>query len=102
MRSKLLSVLDTVSFSYQFPPELQLKFFNSKVIEGVLSSQEVTDAEGVAYYDMRALRRLLIAELDSQQGPMMAGQRPLILEVGMTVHKGGGGGGGGGDGGGLD
>ena len=87
MRSKLLSLLDTVSFSYQFPPEIQLQFFNPKVIENVLSSHEVTDAEGVAYYDVRALRRLLIAELDSQQGPMMSGQRPHILKVGFCSSR---------------
>ena len=87
MRSKLLSLLDTVSFSYQFPPEIQLQFFNPKVIENVLCSHEVTDAEGVAYYDVRALRRLLIAELDSQQGPMMSGQRPHILKVGFCSSR---------------
>ncbi|KAK7106896.1 nuclear pore complex protein Nup205-like [Littorina saxatilis] len=84
LRSKLLSLLDTVTFAYQYPSELQLKFFNPKVITNVLSSHEVTDPEGVTYYDVRALRRLLIAELDSQQGPMMAGQRPLILE---EIHR---------------
>ncbi|KAL8613661.1 hypothetical protein ACOMHN_029753 [Nucella lapillus] len=80
LRSKLLSLLDTVSFSCQFPPELQLQFFNPKAIEGELSVHEVTDPHGVAYYDVRAIRRLLIAAVDNQQGPMMAGQRPLILE----------------------
>lgn len=81
MRNKLLSLLDTVDFTHQFPPELQLTFFDPKMIEAVLSNHEVQDAEGVAYYDVRSLRRLLIAELDNQQGPMMSGQRPLIMEV---------------------
>nr|KAG5691714.1 hypothetical protein BaRGS_010217 [Batillaria attramentaria] len=94
MRSKLLSILDTVSFSHQFPPELHFTFFNPKVIEGVLSSHEVLDAEGVSYYNVRALRRLLIAELNNQQGPMMAGQRPLIMEeitnlLAMVVERNG-------------
>ncbi|XP_025098310.1 nuclear pore complex protein Nup205-like isoform X3 [Pomacea canaliculata] len=80
MRNKLLSLLDTVDFTHQFPPELQLTFFDPKMIEAVLSNHEVQDAEGVAYYDVRSLRRLLIAELDNQQGPMMSGQRPLIME----------------------
>ncbi|XP_046581767.1 nuclear pore complex protein Nup205-like [Haliotis rubra] len=79
-RRKLLCILDSISFAQQFPVGLQLDFFDPKLIEQVITSCETKTKTGIVVCDVRNLRRILINELNNQQGTMMAGQRPLIQE----------------------
>ena len=81
MRNRLLGVLDTISFEQQFPPPVNFTFFDRDQVEALVRSLEQRTREGVAYCDVRALRRVLLTELAHQQGPMVAGQRPHIMEV---------------------
>ncbi len=80
-RRKLLCILDSISFTQQYPAKLQLDFFDPKLIEQVIASCENKSKTGVVACDVRNLRRILINELNNQQGTLMAGQRPLIQEV---------------------
>ncbi|GFS19080.1 nuclear pore complex protein Nup205-like, partial [Elysia marginata] len=80
MRNRLLGVLDTVSFEQQFPPPVSFTFFDRDQVEALVRSLEQRTREGVAYCDVRALRKVLLTELANQQGPVVAGQRPHIME----------------------
>lgn len=80
-RHRLLGVLDTVSFEQKFPQPQQFTFFDRLKIEALVRSMEHKTREGVTYCDVQALRQELLTELANQQGPMVAGQRPHILEV---------------------
>ncbi|KAK3769775.1 hypothetical protein RRG08_046880 [Elysia crispata] len=80
MRNRLLGVLDTVSFEQQFPPAVSFTFFDRDQVEALVRSLEQRTREGVAYCDVRLLRKVLLTELANQQGPMVAGQRPHITE----------------------
>ncbi|ESP04618.1 hypothetical protein LOTGIDRAFT_237278 [Lottia gigantea] len=78
-RRKLLCLLDSVTFSQDYPEQLQLDFFDPKLIEQVISNCESKTENDVIHCDVRALHRILISELNNQQGSLMAGQRPLIM-----------------------
>ncbi|RUS70914.1 hypothetical protein EGW08_021327, partial [Elysia chlorotica] len=80
MRNRLLGVLDTVSFEQQFPPAVSFTFFDRDQVEALVRSLEQRTRDGVAFCDVRALRKVLLTELANQQGPMVAGQRPHIME----------------------
>ncbi|GFN90053.1 nuclear pore complex protein nup205-like [Plakobranchus ocellatus] len=80
MRNRLLGVLDTISFEQPFPPPVSFTFFDRDQVEALVRSLEQRTREGVAYCDVRALRKVLLTELANQQGPMVAGQRPHIME----------------------
>ncbi|CAG5133814.1 unnamed protein product [Candidula unifasciata] len=80
VRHRLLGILDTVSFEQTFPGPIQFTFFDKSKIESLVRSLELKTREGVVYCDVHALRRELLTELANQQGPMVAGQRPHILE----------------------
>ncbi|XP_035827391.1 nuclear pore complex protein Nup205 [Aplysia californica] len=80
MRHRILGTLDTISFEHFFPPPLQFTFFDKSQVETLVRSLERKTPEGVSYCDVRALRHILLTELANQQGPMVAGQRPHIME----------------------
>ncbi|CAL1531629.1 unnamed protein product, partial [Lymnaea stagnalis] len=80
IRHRLLGILDTISFEQSFPPQLQVMFFDKTQIEGLVRSLEYKSRDGSTYCDVRALRQTLLTELANQQGPMVAGQRPHIME----------------------
>ncbi|XP_055955132.1 nuclear pore complex protein Nup205 [Patella vulgata] len=78
-RRKLLCLLDSVSFNQDYPEQLQLDFFDPKLIEQVISNCESKTENDVIYCEVRTLHRILMSELNNQQGSLMAGQRPLIM-----------------------
>ncbi|BFZ24882.1 hypothetical protein BsWGS_27921 [Bradybaena similaris] len=80
VRHRLLGILDTLSFEQTFPSPVQFTFFDKSKIEGLVKSLEQRTREGAVYCDVHALRQELLTELANQQGPMVSGQRPHILE----------------------
>uniref|UniRef100_A0A2C9LCT3 Uncharacterized protein n=1 Tax=Biomphalaria glabrata TaxID=6526 RepID=A0A2C9LCT3_BIOGL len=80
-RQRLLGILDTISFEQSYPSPLHVNFFDKAQIEALVRSLETRARDGVTYCDVRALRQVLLTELANQQGPMVAGQRPHIMEV---------------------
>ena len=85
-RRKILTLLDYVSFDSLAAPPLQLQFFDHQRTEGVISSCESGSRErtGFPYIDVRTLRGLLMAELNSVQGTAVMSQKHFILEVRNT------------------
>ena len=83
-RRKILSLLDMIDFTQDYPPTLDLEFFNCGQIEQVISSCEQPAEGGVKYCDIRGLHQILVAELNNLQGAM-AGQRPHIMQV-CIIH----------------
>ncbi|KAK6985388.1 nuclear pore complex protein Nup205 [Biomphalaria glabrata] len=79
-RQRLLGILDTISFEQSYPSPLHVNFFDKAQIEALVRSLETRARDGVTYCDVRALRQVLLTELANQQGPMVAGQRPHIME----------------------
>ena len=53
----------------------------------MLGEHKETDVDGVSYYDVRGIRRVLMNELGSQQGALMSGQLTLILEVRCVCRR---------------
>lgn len=76
-----MSILDTIQFGQDYPDLVHLEFFDMRLIQQVIASIERKDEEGVTYYDVKALHRILVNELNNLQGNTMAGERQRILEV---------------------
>ncbi|KAL4232887.1 hypothetical protein ACF0H5_007574 [Mactra antiquata] len=79
-RRRIMSLLDTIQFSQEYPDEVHFEFFDRQSIQHVVGSVERKDEEGVTYYDVKMLHRILVNELNNLQGTTMAGQRQRILE----------------------
>ncbi|XP_048578619.1 nuclear pore complex protein Nup205 isoform X2 [Nematostella vectensis] len=80
-RRKILSILDSVDFSQDFPPQLQLNYFDPGVMERVIASCELKSEEtGVQYCNIRELNRLLRNEISNAQGPNAAGQKNFLFQ----------------------
>ncbi|XP_052238587.1 LOW QUALITY PROTEIN: nuclear pore complex protein Nup205-like [Dreissena polymorpha] len=79
-RRRIMSILDTLSFHQQYPEHMNLEFFDTNLIQQVVGSTERKDEDGVTFYDVKTLHRILLNELNNLQGTTMAGQRQRILE----------------------
>ncbi|XP_045195259.2 nuclear pore complex protein Nup205-like [Mercenaria mercenaria] len=79
-RRRIMSLLDTVQFSQQYPDQIHLEFFDYRLIQQVITSVERKDEGGVTFYDVKSLYRILMNELNNLQGTTMAGQRQMIIE----------------------
>lgn len=80
-RRKLLAILDSVSFSQECPPKLELQFFDAASLDQVMGDHEQRSEEGILLCDVEALQRTLMTELNTLQGCNVTGQRRLIAEV---------------------
>lgn len=82
MRRKILSLLDSVEFTQEFPDVLQLNYFDQGVTERVIAScEQKSDETGVVYCNVRELHRLLNNEISSAQGAATAGQKNFLLQA---------------------
>ncbi|XP_052809828.1 nuclear pore complex protein Nup205-like [Mya arenaria] len=79
-RRRVMSLLDTISFDQSYPEQVHLEFFDQRLIQQVVASVERRDEDGVTFYDVQGLHRILMNELNNLQGTTMAGQRQMILE----------------------
>ncbi|XP_078583598.1 nuclear pore complex protein Nup205-like isoform X1 [Branchiostoma floridae x Branchiostoma japonicum] len=79
-RRKILSLLDSLDFTQNYPESPQLDFMNPVVIEQVMQACHTKNKEGVSLCNVKALHKVLVAELNALQGSTAAGQRPLITE----------------------
>ncbi|XP_059166343.1 nuclear pore complex protein Nup205-like isoform X2 [Physella acuta] len=84
IRHRLVGILDTISFEEKLPPHLLVNFFDKAQVEALVHSLEHRTRDGISYCDIRSLRQVLLTELANQQGPMVAGQRPHIIE---EIHQ---------------
>jgi nuclear pore complex protein Nup205 len=82
-QNRLLRVLSIVQLNQEYPPKFELQFFDTAVIENVVTSLESSPLSGgrgeVGLCDIRSLNRVLMDELNSAQGIPIA-QRSRILE----------------------
>ena len=76
-----MSLLDCLDFHQQYPGQLHLEFFDPRLIQQVISTTERKDEDGVVFYDVKMLHRILRNELNNLQGTTMVGQRHMINEV---------------------
>ena len=60
---------------------MNLKYFDTSMIQQVVMSTERKDEEEIIFYDVKQLHKILMNELNNLQGTTMAGQRHLIIEV---------------------
>ncbi len=79
-RRKLLSILDAIDFSQDYPEPLKLEFFNPTLVEQVAAACETRNDHGTQLTNVRRLYRILTSELNTPQGLSM-GQRPLMMQV---------------------
>ncbi|GAB1605006.1 nuclear pore complex protein Nup205-like [Argonauta hians] len=87
-RRKILRILDSLDFTQDCPQRRPLQFFEENLIEDVIKSCCKRPKNGPAICDVKALRRVLIAELSNLQGTNLAGQRTLILrEVEIILEQ---------------
>ncbi|KAL5010671.1 hypothetical protein ScPMuIL_012976 [Solemya velum] len=85
-RRKLLNILDSVEFNQPYPRQLELEFFDPRLIEKIISTTESKTEQGVMYSNLQLLHRILMNEVNNLQGSTLAGQRPQILgEVSMVL-----------------
>ena len=76
-----MSLLDCLDFHQQYPGQLHLEFFDPRLIQQVIATTERKDDDGVVFYDVKMLHRILRNELNNLQGTTMVGQRHMINEV---------------------
>lgn len=76
-----MRILDSIDLTQKYPDQLQLEFFDPRLIEEVIAKCERESEQGVSYYDIKALHRILMNEINNLQGTTMAGQRSLVMEV---------------------
>ncbi|KAG9466567.1 hypothetical protein GDO78_016409 [Eleutherodactylus coqui] len=85
VRRKILSILDSINFTQEIPEPLQLDFFDRISIEQVITNCEHKDRNSQTVCNVKLLRRVLVAEINSLQGLAAIGQRPLLLEEINTI-----------------
>ncbi|KAL3882663.1 hypothetical protein ACJMK2_028981 [Sinanodonta woodiana] len=79
-RRKLMRLLDSLEFTQEYPDQLDLEFFEPHMIQQVLASVEGKTEQGICYYNVKTLHRILMNELNNLPGTTMAGQRTHIQE----------------------
>lgn len=78
---KVLQLLETVDFGCPSPPPLKVAEFDQKAIEQTIESCEAVEHwNGFRYTDVRALRSILMRELNSLSGNPTAAQRQSLVE----------------------
>ena len=81
-RRKVLSIIESVDFSQEFPPRLQLNYFDVTVMEKAITScEERSEESGVLYCNVPKLHKLLMTEVSGVQGTATAGQKNFLLQV---------------------
>ncbi|XP_064596049.1 nuclear pore complex protein Nup205-like [Liolophura sinensis] len=86
-RKKILRILDSIDLTQKYPDQLQLEFFDPRLIEEVITKCEQESEQGVSYYDIKALHRILMNEINNLQGTTMAGQRSLVMEEVQAILR---------------
>ena len=83
---KILSILESVEFKQDYPPPLQLNYFDPAVTERVISScEQKSEESGVMYCNIHMLHRLLMNEISGVQGAATAGQKSFLVQVGFGL-----------------
>ena len=81
-RRKLLAILESVEFSQDVPPSLQLNYFDVTVTEKAIAScEQKAEDSGVMFCNVPALHKLLMGEITGVQGTATAGQRNFLIRV---------------------
>lgn len=81
-RRKLLAILESVEFSQEVPPPLQLNYFDMAVTEKAIAScEQKAEDSGVTFCNVPVLHKLLTSEISGVQGTATAGQRNFLLQV---------------------
>ena len=81
-RRKLLAILESVEFSQDVPPSLQLNYFDVTVTEKAIAScEQKAEDSGVMFCNVPALHKLLMGEITGVQGTATAGQRNFLIQV---------------------
>lgn len=81
-RRKLLAILESVDFTQDVPPALQLNYFDAGVTEEAIASceQKAEDID-VMFCNVPVLHKLLMTEITGVQGTATAGQRNFLIQV---------------------
>ena len=83
---KMLQLLETVDFGCPAAPPLKVVEFDQKAVEQTIQSCEVVEYwSGFRCTDVRALRAILMEELNSYSGAPSAAQRHSLIEVSVDV-----------------
>ena len=81
-RRKLLSILESIEFSQDVPPPLQLNYFDVAITEKAIAScEQKSEDTGVMFCNVPVLHKLLMGEISGVQGTATAGQRNFLLQV---------------------
>lgn len=81
-RRKLLGILESIEFSQDVPPPLQLNYFDVAVTEKAIAScEQKKEDSGVLFCNVPVLHKLLMGEISGVQGTATAGQRNFLLQV---------------------
>ena len=84
-RRKLLAMLESVEFSQDVPPPLELNYFDVTVTEKAISScEQKAEDSGVMFCNVPVLHKLLMGEITGVQGTATAGQRNFLIQVHVT------------------
>lgn len=87
-RRKVLSILESIEFSQDVPPPLQLNYFDMAVTEKAIAScEQKSEDTGVMFCNVPVLHKLLMGEISGVQGTATVGQRNFLLQVsGVLMH----------------
>jgi len=81
-RRKLLSILESIEFSQEVPPPLQMNYFDVAVTEKAIAScEQKSEDNGVMFCNVPVLHKLLMGEISGVQGTATVGQRNFLLQV---------------------
>lgn len=81
-RRKLLAILESVEFSQDVPPPMQLNYFDVTITEKAIAScEQKAEDSGVMFCNVPVLHKLLMGEITGVQGTATAGQRNFLIQV---------------------
>ena len=82
-RRKLLTILESVEFTQDVPPPMELNYFDVAVTEKAISScEQKAEDSGVMFCNVPALHKLLMAEISGVQSTAAtAGHRNFLIQV---------------------
>lgn len=80
-RRKLLAILESLEFTQDVPPPLQLNYFDASVTEKAIAScEQKAEDISVMFCNVPVLHKLLMGEITGVQGNATAGQRNFLLQ----------------------
>src|SRR6218665_818835 len=82
---KILSILNSIDFSLDYPAALELDIFSVPHVEQVINSCEQRNEEGLALCNVKNLHRTLVRECNGMTGALSS-QSPIILRVSSLLY----------------